>query len=92
MNLIVKKDNQVSTSDVIRIALSLSSFAHSVNRENNAIAKLKSTLLQREGLTNEGLDSFLVAGLTESSRSQRNVKDFFAGISNEVLKSAANKF
>ena len=43
-------------------------------------------------MTNEGLDSLLVTGMSESSRSQRNVKDFFAGISSEVLKSAANAF
>ena len=75
-----------------RIAIFLSSFAHIANRENNALAKLKSTLMQKEGLTNEGLDALLVAGMSESSRSQRNVKDFFAGISSEVLKSAAQVF
>ena len=48
--------------------------------------------MQKEGLTNEGLDALLVAGMSESSRSQRNVKDFFAGISTEVLNSAANVF
>ena len=43
-------------------------------------------------MTNEGLDSFLVTGMTETSRSQRNIKDFFAGISSEVLKSTAKHF
>ena len=75
-----------------RLAIFISSLAHSVNRENNAVAKLKSVLMQKEGLTNQGLDSLLVTGFAESSRSQRNIKDFFAGISNEVLKSAAKSF
>ena len=75
-----------------RIATFISSLAHCVNRENNAVAKLKSILLQKEGLTNEGLDSFSMTGLTESSRSQRNVKDFFAGIASEVLKSSAKLY
>ena len=55
-------------------------------------AKVKSVLLQKEGLTNNGLDSVLVAGMTETSRSQRASKDFFAGISTEVLKSSAKHF
>ena len=92
VNLIVNKDKPVATSDVVRVAHVLSSLAHSVNRENNAMAKLKSVLLQKEGLTHQGLDSILSAGITESSRSQRNVKDFFAGIANEVLKAAAQKY
>ena len=92
VNLIVKKDQEIDTNNVVRIAIFLSSIAHSVSRENNSLAKLKSILLQKEGLTNEGLDALLVAGITESSRSQRNVRDFFAGISSEVLKSAATLY
>ena len=92
LNLIVKKDQEINSNNVIRIAIFLSSIAHSVNRENNSLSKLKSVLLQKEGLTNEGLDALLVAGISESSRSQRNIKDFFAGISSQVLKSAASSY
>ena len=53
---------------------------------------MKSVLLQKEGLTNEGLDALIVAGISESSRSQRNIKHFFAGISSQVLKSAAKVY
>ena len=75
-----------------RIATFVSSFAHSVNRENNAEAKLKSILMEKEGLTNVGLDSLLVSGLTESSRSQRRVTEFLAEIAPAVLKSSAKVF
>ena len=77
---------------MIKIAFFLSSFAHSVNRGNNFLLKLKSTLLQKSGLTNEGLYSCQALGITESSRSQRRVKDYFAGIAQEVLKAAAKQF
>ena len=89
LNLIAQKDKQITPNDVVRIAIFLSSIAHAVNRENNSLAKLKSVLLQKEGLTNEGLDALLVAGISVSSRSQRNARDFFAGIASQVLKSAA---
>ena len=48
--------------------------------------------MQKEGLTNEGLDALLVAGISVSSRSQRREKDFFAGISTEVLKSSVKLY
>ena len=76
----------------LRIAMFVSSLAHCVNRDNNSVAKVKSILMQKEGLTNEGLDATKVSGFTESSRSQRNIRDFFAGINSEVLKSAAGKY
>ena len=92
ISLIVPMDKSVTTGDVVRVAHFIATFAHSVNRENNTLPKLKSVLLQKMGLTNDGLDSIMTAGITESSRSQRNSKDFFAGIANEVLKSSAKKF
>ena len=92
MNIVTKKDQSVTPDDVIKIAFLLSSFASSVNRENNSLLKIKSTLLQRCGLSNEGLDSCQALGVTESSRSQRRIKDFFAGISQEVLKASAKLY
>ena len=54
--------------------------------------KLKSLLLQKDGVTNEGLDCFLPLGMVESSRSLRNQKDFFAGIASQVVKTSAKNF
>ena len=88
----VPKDKPVTTGDVVKVAHLLSSFAHSVNCHNNSVPKLKSVNLQKEGLTNEGLDSHHAAGITESSRSQRNATDFMSDISSGVLKAAAQKF
>ena len=92
LNLTVKKDQHITPQAVVRIAIFLSSLAHSVNRDNNALAKLKSVLMHKEGLTDEGMDAFLVAGISESSRSQRRVTEFLASISPQVLKSAAKLY
>ena len=91
VNLVVQKNKAVTNDDVLKVAFYLASFAHTVNRDNNAFLKLKSLLLQKEGLTNEGLDVFTAFGITESSRALRNQKEFFAGISDEVVKAAAQK-
>ena len=92
LNLLVEKNKPVSTQDVIQISYIISYLAHSVNRENDALVKLKSLLVQKEGITNEGLDTLAVLGVTESSRSLRNQKDFLAGISSELVKSAAKSY
>lgn len=91
VNLVVEKDKAVTNEDVLKIAFYIASFAHTVNRDNNSFLKLKSALLQKQGLTNEGLDAFTAFGITESCRALRNQKEFFAGISDEVIKAAAKK-
>ena len=92
VNLIVPKHNPVNSNHVVKVAHFLSGLAHSVNRGNNSVAKLKSVVFSKEGLTNQGLDLAQVTGMTETSRSKRNTCDFFAGISSEVLRSSAKCF
>ena len=92
LNMIVDRTKPVSVNDVIHVAFIISYLAHSVNRENDALAKLKALSLYKEGTTTEGLDAAGVLGVTESSRSLRNQKDFLAGIVAELVKSAAKTY
>ena len=92
VNIVSKKDASISPNDVIKISFLLSSLANSVNRDNNSVLKVKSTVFQNSRLTNEGLDSAQTLGVTESSRSQRRVRDFLGGISPEVLLTSAKDF
>ena len=66
--------------------------AHKVSRENNALVKLKTLLVDKEGATLEGVDALAALGVTESSRSLRNLKNFLSGISPELIKSSAQNF
>ena len=54
LNLLVKNEKPVQEKDVVRIAFFFSSLAHAVSRNNNALAKTKTLLLQSQGLTIEG--------------------------------------
>ena len=92
LNFLVEKDKPVETDHVVKLAFLFSTIAHSVNRDNKALVKLKSLLMQSSGVTNEGLDAFLTLGMSESSRSLRNQKDFLAGIATQVVKAAAKRF
>ena len=92
LNMLVDKNKPVNTNDVIHIAFLISYLAHSVNRENDALVKLKALLLDKEGTTNEGVDALKVLGVTESSRSLRYNKDFLSGIAPELVKLAARKY
>ena len=55
-NVILPKDKPIEYEDVIRVADIFGTLAHSVSRNQNALAKLKSVVLQKEGLTTAGLD------------------------------------
>ena len=92
MNLLVEKNKPVTNQDVIHVAYIFSYIAHKVNRENNALVKLKTLSVDKEGLVSEGTDGLAALGVTETSRSLRNNKDFLAGISPELVKSAAQRF
>ena len=92
INLLVEKNKPITAHDVIHIAYIFSYVAHKVNRDNSALVKLKTLLVQKEGITSEGVDALATLGVTESSRSLRNQKDFLAGISTELVKSSATSF
>ena len=66
-NTIVPKDEPVKKEHVIRVADIFSTFAHSVSKHQNALAKLKSVVLQTEGLSTAGLDRLAKLKGTECS-------------------------
>ena len=92
VDLLVKKDKPVTANDAIHIAFIFSYLAHKVSRENNALVKLKTLLVDKEGTTLEGVDALAALGVTETSRSLRNLKNFLSGISPELIKSSAQNF
>ena len=54
--LVVPKDQPVGKEEVVRVADLFSTLAHTVSKKQNALAKLKSIVMQAEGLTSAGLD------------------------------------
>ena len=66
-SVILPKNQPVSKDDVIRVADIFSTLAHTVSRKQNALAKLKSIVLQTEGLSTSGLDRLARLKGTESS-------------------------
>ena len=92
VDLFVEKNKPVTANDAIHIAFIFSYLAHKVSRENNALVKLKTLLVDKEGSTLEGVDALAALGVTESSRSLRNLKNFLSGISPELIKSSAQNF
>ena len=55
-NLILPKDKPIEHIDVIRLADIFGTLAHTTSKKQNGLAKLKSVVLQKEGLGTEGLD------------------------------------
>ena len=55
-NVLVPKDQPIKNEHVIRVADIFSTLAHNVSQNQNALAKLKSVVLQAEGLSTAGLD------------------------------------
>ena len=55
-SVIVPKDQPIGKQEVIRVADMFSTLAHSVSKKQNALSKLKSVVLQAEGLITAGID------------------------------------
>ena len=87
LNLLVRKEKPVEPKDTIRIAFIFSLLAHNISRDNNALAKTKSLLLQSQGLTVEGLDMLAKLGVCETGRSTLNQTDLLAEVSDSILRS-----
>lgn len=87
LNLLVKKEQPVQEKDTVRIAFIFSLLAHTISRNNNAVAKTKSLLLQVQGLTVEGLDMLSRIGISETGRSALNQTDILAEVTESILKS-----
>ena len=86
LNLLVRKEKLVQERDVVKIAFFFSSLAHAVSRNNDALAKTKSLLLQSQGLTVEGLDMLSHLGICETGRSTLNQSDLLAEVADGMLR------
>ena len=69
-NLLLPKDKPIEKDDVIRIADMFGTLAHTVSKNQNALAKLKSVVLQKEGLSSAGLDRLAKLKGAECSTTQ----------------------
>ena len=67
--IMLSKDKPLGPEDVIRVADIFSTLAHTVSRNQNGLAKLKSVQLQTEGLSTAGLDRLARLKGTETSTS-----------------------
>ena len=76
------KDKPLGPEDVIRVADIFSTLAHTVSRNQNGLAKLKSVQLQTEGLSTAGLDR--LARLDSDSEIQDTLSLFSASIASKL--------
>ena len=92
INLIVKKEDPVLPSDVLKIATLFSNMCYSTNNNMDALVKLRSLTQQMDGLTNKGLDILSDCGLAQCARSLSNHRDLFAEIGRGVIDNTAKNF
>ena len=92
INLAVKKEDPVLPSDVLKVATLFSTLCYSTNHNIDAMVKLRSILLQVDGLSNSGLDIMSDCGLGQCSRSLSNHRDLFAEVGRAVMDNTAASF
>ena len=92
ISLVVKKEDPVLPSDVLKIATLFSSLCYSANREIDALVKLRSMTLQADGLSNLGMDILSDCGLAQCARSLSNHRDLFAEVGRAVMDNTASCF
>ena len=86
-SVILPKDQQIGNEDVIRVADLFSTLAHTVSKNQNALAKLKSIVLQSEGLSASGLDRSARLKGTESSSSLSRGRHLMVDLCESSFKS-----
>ena len=92
INLVVRKEDPVLPSDVLKVATVFSTLCYSTNQNIDAMVKLRSVLLQVDGLSNCGLDILSDCGLAQCSRSLSNHRDLFAEVGRSVMENTAANF
>ena len=90
--LIVRREEPVLSKDVLKIATLFSNLCYAVNRDINAMVKLRSLTMQVDGMTNQGLDILSDVGLCQCARSLSNHRDLFAAVGWDVMNSTAANF
>ena len=92
INLAVKKEDPVLPSDVFKIATLFSGLCYSTNHDLDALVKLRSLIMQADGLSNLGLDILSDCGLAQCSRSLSNHRDLFAEVGRAVMDNTAANY
>ena len=69
---------------VIQTATVFAQLAEKVDHQNDALLKITALQLKFDGMTDNGVDALGRLGLSQSSRSYKNQRDFFAEVSESV--------
>ena len=85
--LVVPKDQPVGKEEVVRVADLFSTLAHTVSKKQNALAKLKSIVMQAEGLTSAGLDRMSRLRGTECSATLSRGRHLLAELGESSFRS-----
>ena len=92
ISLVVRKEDPVLPSYVLKIATLFSTMCFSANHDIGGLVKLRSMILQADGLTNMGLEILSDCGLAKCSRSLSNHRDLFADVGRGVMDNTAARF
>ena len=90
LDLLVSKEKPVETKDTVRVAFIFSLLAYNLSRDNSALAKTRSLVLQSHGATVEGLDVLAKLGVCETGRSTLNNADMLAEVGDSMLKASCS--
>ena len=92
ITMVVRREESVLPKDVLRIATCFANLCYIVNRDINAMVKLRSLTMQVDGLTNMGLNILADVGLAQTARTLSNHRDLFAEVGIDVMNSTAARF
>ena len=90
-NVIVPKDQPIGKEEVIRVADMFSTLAHTVSKKQNALAKLKSVVLQCEGLSTPGLDRLSKLKGTECSTTLSRGRHLLVELGESTFRASAKQ-
>jgi hypothetical protein len=92
ITMVVRREESVLPKDVLRIATCFANLCYIVNRDINAMVKLRSLTMQVDGLTNMGLNILADVGLAQTARTLSNHRDLFAEVGIDVMNSTAARY
>ena len=90
--MVIKRGEPILPSHVFKVSTLFSTICYVANRDLDAMVKLRSLVLQLDGLSNIGLDSMSDIGLAQCARSLSNHRDLLADIGTAVLDNTAWSF
>ena len=79
-------------SHVLKVVTLFSTIFYVANHKLDALAKLRSIVMQVGGLSNIGLDIMSDMGLSQCARSLSNLRDLLSDVGPAVIKQTAKSF